>query len=82
MFWEKWCWVSFLLTLGNELIQSLFSKLKKRFILVKNQHVVPQCYLKNFENKCGKVFAYNLKANICIQKKVENVCYHKYTYES
>lgn len=48
----------------------------------KNQHVIPRCYLKHFENKKGLVYAYNVVAKKFLEAKINNVCYRKYAYET
>lgn len=48
---------------------------------VKNQHVVPRSYLKNFANARGKVFTYNFCSKLYEEKDINDVCSHRYTYE-
>lgn len=49
--------------------------------MIKNQHVVPRAYLKNFENENGKVYAFNLLSKKTNELSIEKVCAHNYTYE-
>lgn len=48
---------------------------------VKNQHVVPRSYLKNFANSKGKVYTYNFCSKLYEEKDIKDVCSHRYTYE-
>lgn len=48
---------------------------------VKQQHVVPRAYLKNFADKNNKVHAYNKVIHKNLYLNYENVCSHEYSYE-
>lgn len=48
---------------------------------VKNQHVVPRSYLKNFANSKGKVYTYNFCSKLYEEKDINDICSHRYTYE-
>ncbi len=47
----------------------------------KNQHIIPKCYLKHFQNNKCIVEAYNIDSKRFLENNIERVCNQNFAYE-
>jgi len=48
---------------------------------VKQEHYVPRCYLKNFENKNKRIYAFDKRLGVCRKQMITNVAAENHFYD-
>lgn len=48
---------------------------------VKQEHYVPRCYLKNFENKNKRIYVFDKRLGVCRKQMIDNVASENHFYD-